>query len=128
MHNSGISNQAFFCALATAWKVLFLEIGHCIGNTQLANGTPCQTTISDTKHQCTAECLILVANEMKVDTSQDLGHKTDLGYLDRIISCPSKYEIDDFQSNTFAWRLMHVIKLPMSLLVVSGNQSVGYYG
>ena len=88
LHNSGGSDQAFSLALAVAWKALFLEIDLDVTNEQLAIGTPCQTTFSNAEYKCSAECLLMVANEMKeckyYALSQGAGHRQGLEHLVKI--------------------------------------------
>jgi hypothetical protein len=45
--------------------VLFLEIDIEINNEQLANGTPWQTTPSNTEHRCASECFLMVVEELR---------------------------------------------------------------
>ena len=105
MHNCGVSDQAFSLALAVAWKVLFLEIGLDISNEQLLNGTPFQTTLSNAEYQCSAECLLMVADEMKdckyYALSQDAGHRAGLEHLVTMIRYPSKDKNSNLRVKNF---------------------------
>ena len=92
MHNRGGSDQAFSLTLAVAWKVLFLEIDIEINNEQLANGTPCQTTLSNAEYRCASECFLMVVGKLKhckyYALSQDAGHRAGLEHLIKMISYP----------------------------------------
>jgi hypothetical protein len=65
MHHSGGLDQAFSLTLAVAWKVVYLKIDLEINNEQLANSTPCQTTLSNAEYRCASGCFLMVVKELK---------------------------------------------------------------
>ena len=71
-----------------------MEIPLDISNKRLAKGTPCQTTLVNAEYQLSAECLLMVAKEMRESEyyalSQDAGHRSGLEHLVKMISYPKK--------------------------------------